>query len=157
MLEGEIATGRFREAVVRDSSGGTRRIVATEGYFEEAEQPQISPDGIIRLHEVASGLAVTGEHVVAHDRYYCTFASVKSGCVYVRATGEVCDGGWTQEGLWATAGGELIDIAEWRITAKEVASGSEELGEQIDNSYENLLHCDPPGEGNRTYYEAISR
>ena len=157
-FRGEVGPGRYSEAVFGGRSAGEAHLVrAQEGYFEDMEPMQVSNNGIVRLHEVATGAVYGTDQPILHDRYYCTFVSVRTGCVYARETGSICDGAWRPDGQWETTGGALVDISAWRVTAQQVASGSEALGEQIDNSYENLLHCDPPDDRNRSHHEVIAR
>lgn len=156
-FEDQVGPGRYREVALHGADGKARVLTALEGYFEYAGPMQISSGGIVRLHEIAMGLVVAEAEASLHDRYYCTFASVRTACVYARETGAICDGSWRSDGLWATTSEQLVDIETLRVTAEEIASGAQELGGHIGNSYENLLRCDPPGNRNNVYYDEINR
>jgi|GEM_PF-5375867 len=148
------ADGKKRSVEIYYDRRHVRTIDHSFGEFQQELPASMSSSGnIVLLHQVESGtLHVSPEEVQRHERYYCNFVDLRTGCLLDRRTGEFCAGEWAENDTWRGSDGRTVNLLEERITAAQVVGSSQPPADGPVWSYRNLRHCDPPGRHNRRSY-----
>lgn len=130
---------------------------------------RLSPDksySIVNFSE--SGVLDSGrDDAAAHGLYLCAFVRMSDGCITAVESGEQCGGEWVAPNRWSSTPGSSNDslfneapsIAKFY---KAYLSGQRNRS-RVSNprvisyllegtSFQNLLACDPPNEGNKGVY-----
>lgn len=153
-------SGRYRNLSVMKQGKLVRRLemsARSHTLFEHNTQPMTSPDGrYVLFTELESGeLGSPDGRRSEHERQYCGFIDMLSGCLLARQTGQFCGGQFDDAGAWVSPALPDLTLADGRPTAEDYASGRLSPSDTPDGSLDNLLRCDPPGPGNREHYRKL--
>jgi len=153
-------SGRYRNLSVMKQGKLVRRLemsARSHTLFEHNTQPMTSPDGrYVLFTELESGeLGFPDGRRSEHERQYCGFIDMLSGCLLARQTGQFCGGQFDDAGAWVSPALPDLTLADGRPTAEDYASGRLSPSDTPDGSLDNLLRCDPPGPGNREHYRKL--
>jgi hypothetical protein len=128
------------------------------GTFEYEKSPQFTNDeNYVLIHQVLSGTVVMPDDSTRyHEVAYCNLIDTSTGCVVARETGEFCGGSFTVSGNWRNSNYPEFKLSSEQPRAIDYAAGRRQFSESPDNSFANLLACDPPSEKNSDAYRVIS-
>jgi hypothetical protein len=126
------------------------------GAFEREILPRLSPHGTyIYIVQVESADLETPHGPVMSQTAYCSLVSVSNGCVLIRETGEFCGGAFTLNEQWASSLYPELNLAGAAPRVGAFASGELKPDNSHENSFENLIACDPPSTKNADGYRAV--
>lgn len=93
-------------------------------YFEKSSVDDLSKNGeYLLINKIERGVVSDGASNEEHEKYYCSFVDMRSGCVVLEETGYFCGGNWSNRiGYWDLDGESIsIDIRLNKdSTAKEI-------------------------------------
>lgn len=127
------------------------------GAFERDPVPNFSPDhSHILLTQIESdNIEMPNGLVVRHEVAYCNIIDLRTGCIIARETGEFCGGIFTADGKWKNAVYPDFDLFTETPRATSYLEGKLTPADSLNTSFENLMACDPPNEGNTEAYRMI--
>lgn len=136
-------------------------------YHRQFDVDNISPDKAYAVVHFSE----TGEHEERMSKVYlCAFVRMSDGCVVRVAAGEQCGGGWSAPSQWlsplSTNGYDLTqEVPSVDRVYKDYALGRKDLTKVSSpkilsyllegTTFDNVLTCDPPGNGNKKVYASM--
>jgi hypothetical protein len=163
----------WQQAVFRLPNGKTFRLRPRAGepgaevtQFEPPDESNISPSGqyvVVARIEPGTYSSGSGQAESVLSREYCSAIEIRTGCITVDQTGEICGAGWQagQGERWGTVDQTDVMLRRDRPSTSRLL-GFIRAGQPLlaviedDSGADNLLRCDPPLPVNREAYGKIA-